>query len=247
MGPISLPVLDHQANQITAKVKASKPHTYVIGKTFITINNQSVDRRLAWYPQTDAHATTTTEGSKVTIKNQDFNKRIQTFADNIKPVLGIPDYNIRVKLSKLLLHETGGSFVSLPKLFASIDNNPHLISTRYQIPRQNTASSNTTFGAIIVTLVNDSKGGELTVKHQGAAKALQSKSEFLTHCVAFYSECEVKMAPISEGYRLSLMYDLNVVDLGSRSLPRAPSAVPTELSVLLRLWKGSPTGKVGYC
>jgi len=97
---------------------------------------------------------------------------------------------------------------------------------------------------MIVLLPNESKGGELTVKHKNTEKTMNAKSGFSHHYVAFFSECDVKMAPITSGYRVSLIYDLDVVNLGTRTLPRAPAVVSPLLVGLLRLWRGSPTGKV---
>ncbi|KAG4073583.1 hypothetical protein HA402_000807 [Bradysia odoriphaga] len=101
------------------------------------------------------------------------------------------------------------------------------------------------FGTLVVQLPSKFKGGQLVVRHEGRTKifdfssmAGSTNNTFSTFFAAFYRDCEHEILPITEGYRLCLMYNLIAI---KTDIPTAPKSRESEMELikLLRNWEGS--------
>ncbi|WP_280402158.1 2OG-Fe(II) oxygenase [Nocardia carnea] len=62
-------------------------------------------------------------------------------------------------------------------------------------------------GTLVVTLPSAFTGGELVIEQQGTRVTDQGSPEELSF-VAFYSDCEHEVLPVTEGFRITLTYNL---------------------------------------
>lgn len=100
------------------------------------------------------------------------------------------------------------------------------------------------FGTLVVQLPSKFKGGQLVVHHDGKTKLFDFSSNgatnnaFSSFFSAFYCDCEHEILPVTEGYRLCLVYNLITTDT---EIPLAPQnhALETELVTLLQNWEDS--------
>jgi hypothetical protein len=95
---------------------------------------------------------------------------------------------VTAELYKLLVYDAGGFFV----------------------PHRDTEKAPTMFGTLVVVLPSTFAGGELIVRHAGRETVLELPGEDVA-CVAygaFYSDCVHELRPITEGYRVCLVYNL---------------------------------------
>jgi hypothetical protein len=65
-------------------------------------------------------------------------------------------------------------------------------------------------GTLVVTLPSVFKGGTLTIEHRGESVSFRGSRRSLSF-VAFYADCEHEVRPVTEGYRITLTYNLVVV------------------------------------
>lgn len=108
---------------------------------------------------------------------------------NIKPQLGIEDYEIEVHLYKMLIYEKGDFFLS----------------------HRDSEKEKGMFGTLIIGLPSKHSGGELLVRFDGEEKSVNFAEAANNHkipYVAFYADCEHEIKPLIEGYRVCLVYNL---------------------------------------
>lgn len=101
------------------------------------------------------------------------------------------------------------------------------------------------FATLVVQLPSKFSGGQLVVQHDGKTKifdfssmAGSSNNTFSTFFTAFYCDCEHEILPITEGYRLCLVYNLIAI---KTEVPTAPKNRELEMELIKRLsnWEGS--------
>nr|GAT60471.1 predicted protein [Mycena chlorophos] len=103
-------------------------------------------------------------------------------------------------------------------------------------------------GSLVIVLPTKHTGGALTLKHDGADGRFDSASELAAHTssspavayVAFYSDVVHAVEPVTEGYRVTLTYNLYLrnrprsgLTEGNRLLPPPESAFETALRALV--------------
>ena len=96
--------------------------------------------------------------------------------------------SIEAELHKLLLYEQGGHFA----------------------PHRDTEKSDGMVATLVVSLPVRGKGGELVVRHKDRETRIDLRTEDpseLTYA-AFYADCEHEVRPVTEGHRLSLVFNL---------------------------------------
>lgn len=112
-------------------------------------------------------------------------------------------------------------------------------------PHRDSEKEDNMFGTLVVQLPSKFQGGLLVVRHDGNAKlfdfssaAMSANNSFSTFFSAFYCDCEHEILPVTEGYRLCLVYNLIATDA---EIPFAPQnhALEQELIRLLQNWNGS--------
>ena len=124
------------------------------------------------------------DGSKLEIDNS-FDYLVKIVTNQ----LGINEYDVRVRLNKLVLYEGEEAL------------NWH----------QDTKKEKNSIGSLLIHLPSYHEGGELSIKHEGilmTPKNNQQEREDGFFYSAFYSDCFLKINSISKGQRFFLIYDL---------------------------------------
>ncbi|KAG9228596.1 hypothetical protein BJ875DRAFT_500604 [Amylocarpus encephaloides] len=80
-------------------------------------------------------------------------------------------------------------------------------------PHVDTPRGRTHFGSLVVVLPTDFQGGQLRVTHKGKERVYLDKQWLdlgTIRWVAFYSDCEHEVLPVTTGHRVTLTYQLYV-------------------------------------
>ncbi|EGG13359.1 hypothetical protein DFA_11120 [Cavenderia fasciculata] len=149
------------------------------GKGEQTITDLSV--RKVW--QIDASEVTVTGG-----------KAWQTFIETTLPEqiikgLGLPkDTDLTIELYKMLVYDKGAFFSS----------------------HRDTEKADGMFATMVVSLPSHHRGGELVIEHdkESYTVSLVNDTKSMVKYVAFYADCKHKVEPVTEGYRVNLVYNL---------------------------------------
>jgi len=124
---------------------------------------------------------------------------------------------ISAALHKLLLYEVGGFFVG----------------------HRDTEKLPGMFGTLVIVLPSLFAGGGLVVRHKGREVQLDLNRNDPAEIgfAAFYADCVHEVLPITEGSRLTLVY--NLVRPGGGKPPRAPGyeREQARLAALLQAWR----------
>ncbi|MEX2565092.1 MAG: 2OG-Fe(II) oxygenase [Cyclobacteriaceae bacterium] len=126
---------------------------------------------------------------KLHFDGQQWDKFLQNALDTIKPQLGIEDFEIEALLYKMLIYEKGDFFLS----------------------HRDSEKEKGMFGTLIVGLPSKHSGGELLVRFDGEEQSVNFAEEagnYRIPYVAFYADCEHEIKPLTEGYRVCLVYNL---------------------------------------
>ena len=103
------------------------------------------------------------------------------------------------------------------------------------------------FATLVIVLPSLSSGGELLVRHAGREIRLDLRCEDPSEAAfaAFYADCVHEVLPVTDGCRLTLVYNLLRRDRGRKLEPPSYDAETARLAALLRKWgdgKTMPTG-----
>lgn len=130
--------------------------------------------------------------------------------------LGVAD-PIEAEFYKLLIYETGSFFVS----------------------HRDTEKSPGMFATLVIVLPSVSSGGELVIRHKERAVTLDLRSDDPSEAAfaAFYADCLHEVRPVTEGCRLTLVY--NLIRRGTGRAPQPPnhSKEQDRVAALLREWR----------
>jgi predicted 2-oxoglutarate/Fe(II)-dependent dioxygenase YbiX len=93
------------------------------------------------------------------------------------------------------------------------------------------------FGTLSISLGSEYEGGQLVVRHAGREMVLEPKDRvFSVFWAAFYADCEHELLPVTQGYRIALVF--NIVHVGSQPAPKpSNSKIYDELVQNFRFWK----------
>ena len=134
---------------------------------------------------------------EVSVGGRAWTETFQEILATVTEGLGCPSGSVEAELHKLLLYEQGGHFA----------------------PHRDTEKSDGMVATLVVSLPVRGKGGELVVWHKDRETRVDLRGEDpseLTYA-AFYADCEHEVRPVTEGHRLSLVFNL----------VRTASTVPT--------------------
>ena len=126
---------------------------------------------------------------KFSLRNSAWEKLISGICENIKSEFGI-DKELRCDLYKLLIYEKGSFFA----------------------PHRDSEKADGMFATLVVCLPSPHKGGTLVVNHDGRSQEVECDGEFKIQYAAFYADCEHEVKPVTEGYRVCLVYNLALAD-----------------------------------
>ncbi len=155
------------------------------------------------------------EPDRVTIGGRHWPATMQTLLGRIAEGLGIAD-PIEAEFYKLLIYDRGSFFV----------------------PHRDTEKSPGMFATLVIVLPSFSSGGELVVKHKDRTERLEMRTEDPSEVAfaAFYADCLHEVRPVTEGCRLTLVY--NLIRRGKGRAPSAPDygAEQDKVTAVLRAW-----------
>ncbi|KAJ1566175.1 hypothetical protein HK096_011000 [Nowakowskiella sp. JEL0078] len=137
--------------------------------------------------------------SSITINNPMWRASFEELLQEIRSELGVKP-ELRADLSNLVISESGSKFVS------DSENPPGM------------------FGTVAVILPSFHEGGRLVVKYGNEMTSLDcsgSEGLFAPVVAAFYADCEHKLEEVTNGYRVSLVF--NLIRIGNTTLPKAPT------------------------
>ena len=102
--------------------------------------------------------------------------------------LGCPADRLDARLYKLLIYEPGGFFVS----------------------HRDTEKADGMIATLSIALPVAGTGGEIVVRHRGRERTIDMTAAEPSELAfaAFYADCEHEVRPVTEGYRLSLVFNL---------------------------------------
>jgi len=112
---------------------------------------------------------------------------------------------IRARLYKLLIYETGSHFVA----------------------HKDSEKEDGMFATLVVYLPSQHEGGRLVVRHAGAQKAFDLGGDagaYALQYAAFYTDCEHEVEPLTDGYRVALVYNLLLADAADPAATAALAA-----------------------
>ena len=104
--------------------------------------------------------------------------------------LGCPPQRITARLYKLLVYEPGGFFA----------------------PHRDTEKTDGMIATLSVSLPTAGAGGELVVRHRGRERVIDMTAAEPSELAfaAFYADCEHEVRPLTEGHRLSLVFNVRL-------------------------------------
>ena len=124
-----------------------------------------------------------------------FDRVLTTAADG----LGCPADQLDAQLYKLLIYEPGGFFAS----------------------HRDTEKADGMIATLSISLPVAGAGGEIVVRHRGRERIIDMTAAEPSELAfaAFYADCEHEVRPVTEGYRLSLVFNL-CLRAGDTDTPR---------------------------
>jgi predicted 2-oxoglutarate/Fe(II)-dependent dioxygenase YbiX len=198
VGPIALPLLPVQAEQLVA-VAERAPH----GRGEETLVDTTVRR--TWQIGAD----------RVRIQGKHWARTLETIVVRAADGLGVSE-PVTAELYKLLVYDQGSFFVS----------------------HRDTEKAPGMFATLVIVLPSISAGGDLVVRHRGGEVRidLRCPEPSETAFAAFYADCVHEVLPVTEGCRLTLVY--NLVRRGRGPLPEPPNydGEQNRLASLLQAW-----------
>ncbi|NUP28814.1 MAG: 2OG-Fe(II) oxygenase [Nocardia sp.] len=122
----------------------------------------------------------------VTIGEPRWRETLLPMVDTLRADLGLPpNCTLSAELHSMLVYEPGQFFRC----------------------HQDSEKADDMIGTLVVTLPSVFSGGELVIEQQGAAVTDRGSPEQLSF-VAFYSDCEHEVFPVTDGFRVTLTYNL---------------------------------------
>src|SRR5918993_1875549 len=159
---------------------------------------------------------------RVRIRGRHWAQTLEMILARVAEGLGV-DAPITAEFYKLLLYDQGGFFVG----------------------HRDTEKTPGMFATLVVALPSSFAGGELVIRHKGREVRLDLRCDDPAEAAfaAFYADCVHEVLPVTEGCRLSLVY--NLVRRGRGRTPEPPdyAGERARVAALLQAWrdaKGRP-------
>lgn len=140
--------------------------------------------------------------SQVRIHGKSWDNTLTQIVASVSHGLGMAETAVQAELYKFLVYDEGGFFKT----------------------HRDTEKSERMFGTLVVVLPSMHRGGELVVRHAGKEAVLDLSTNEVSEIkfAAFYADCEHEVRPVTDGYRVCLVY--NLVQHGNGNLQ--PSTAP---------------------
>ena len=140
------------------------------------------------------------EPDQFRLENPRWQPFVRDVATSVKSEFGIKQ-KVNAELYKLLVYEKGSFFV----------------------PHRDTEKSHRMFATLVICLPSKHEGGQLIVSHAGQSHVVDlsgSPSNYELQYAAFYADCKHEVRPVTNGYRVCLVYNLTTG--GRQKQPAAP-------------------------
>lgn len=165
---------------------------------------------------TEVRRTWQIDANQVTLGGKYWQKNLTDIVNRAKLGLGV-DCDVSAELYKLLVYDTGSFFVS----------------------HRDTEKTDGMFATLIIVLPSEYSGGELFVRHQQEEVKLdlrRHEPEEISFA-AFYADCVHEVLPVTDGCRLTLVYNL-IRTNKKTSLPTPPDyrQAQQKVAMLLDNW-----------
>ncbi|MGW4718817.1 2OG-Fe(II) oxygenase [Nocardia sp. NPDC004260] len=123
---------------------------------------------------------------RVTVDERWWRETLLPMLDILRAELGLaPDCELSAELHSMLVYEPGQFFRR----------------------HQDSEKADGMIGTLVVTLPSAFTGGELVIEQQGTKVTDQGSPQELSF-VAFYGDCEHEVLPVTDGFRITLTYNL---------------------------------------
>ena len=166
-------------------------------------------------------------GERVRIRGRHWPGTLETILTQVTGGLGLTE-PVSPELYKMLVYGRGSFFVG----------------------HRDTEKAPGMFATLVVVLPSLYSGGELVVRHKGREVQLDLRSEEPSEVcfAAFYADCVHEVLPVTEGCRLTLIYNLVRAGRSKGRLPQPPdyTAEQTRAAALLQDWGALPPEKLIY-
>ncbi|QDV20623.1 hypothetical protein Pan153_52990 [Gimesia panareensis] len=149
---------------------------------------------------TDVRRVWQLEPDQFRLENPQWQSLVCEVANSVKSEFGIKQ-NITANLYKLLIYEKGSFFA----------------------PHRDTEKLHRMFATLVICLPSKHTGGQLIISHAGQSQIVDFGGKTLNYDLqyaAFYADCEHEIRPVTDGYRICLVYNLTLD--GRRKQPVAP-------------------------
>ncbi|MDE0005360.1 MAG: 2OG-Fe(II) oxygenase, partial [Rhodospirillaceae bacterium] len=136
---------------------------------------------------------------EVSIGGKTWTETLHEILGVVTKALGCPSGSVEAQLHKLLLYEQGGHFA----------------------PHRDSEKADGMVATLVISLPAWGKGGELVVRHRDHETWIDMRTEDPSEVTyaAFYADCEHEVRPVTEGHRLSLVFNLVRTDSTFASAP----------------------------
>lgn len=123
---------------------------------------------------------------RVMLDERQWHETLLPILDILRAELGLaPDCELSAELHSMLVYESGQFFQR----------------------HQDSEKADGMIGTLVVTLPSAFTGGELVIEQQGTKVTDQGSPQELSF-VAFYGDCEHEVLPVTDGFRITLTYNL---------------------------------------
>jgi len=165
---------------------------------------------------TNVRRTWQIDASKLTLGGKHWQESLQAMVSRVATGLGVSG-EVKAELYKLLLYDAGSFFIR----------------------HRDTEKAAGMFATLVIGLPSTYSGGELVVKHQQQQVTLDLRCDDAAEIgfAAFYADCVHEILPVTDGYRLTLIYNLLRTDK-KLPLPKPPDyrQEQTHVASLLQGW-----------
>lgn len=165
---------------------------------------------------TEMRKTWQIDASKVSLSGKYWQKNITDIVSQVTSDVGVSG-EVSAELYKLLVYDKGNFF----------------------LPHRDTEKAEGMFATLIIVLPSVYSGGELVIRHQQNEVKLDLCCQESTEIVfaAFYADCVHEVLPITDGCRLTLVYNL-IRTNKKMPIPTLPDyqQVQQEMTALLNIW-----------
>ncbi|MEY3289044.1 MAG: hypothetical protein RLZZ419_1286 [Pseudomonadota bacterium] len=174
---------------------------------------------------TDVRRTWQIDAGQVTIKGKHWSENLTTIVSRCAAGLGVSG-EVQAELYKLLVYDAGSFFVS----------------------HRDSEKAPGMFATLVIVLPSEYQGGELVVRHQQQAVTLDLHRDDAAEIgyAAFYADCVHEILPVTQGCRLTLIYNLIRTDK-QLPLPKPPDYRQEHalIAALLHNWSDSLKAEPG--